>query len=264
MQNFKLTVTNDTESLEAQALFQKLGFIQNWNAKKDGFDEPNHIFAGKGAITWLHNDRIAFENHPFEEITLQQLRKIAYNQCHVIERQETVIISQEFIFNDLSGDWLATVCLEENMIKHTGVVELKIGWYAGRVIFNNLKMPLKETLKKENIKWLILRAFQITSERQVQSGDDFITWIYQTGLQDIKKARKNGLVDAFDLRCAYDELKQIDGAKDHQFWEFAQGYVLEVLIKIYGEDYYEHLYPSIKDLRYNALAKKLEIIQANL
>ena len=259
MQNFKLTVINDTESLEAQALFQKLGFIQGWNAKKDEFDEPNHIFAGKGAITWLHNDRIAFENHPFEEITLQQLRKMVYSDCHVVKKKENVIISNELEFLDKAGWKIARLILEENWGKHTGIVDLEIGLYEGRATYSNLNQPLDRFLKTESLKHLIFKAFKIQQAYPIKSGEDFIKWVYQNGIKEIKQARKSHRINAIDLRSAYEKIKQID---DTVFASLDDD-LKDILSIIYGESWSitDHL---VIDARYEFLANALKRVQSAL
>lgn len=180
------------------------------------------------------------------------------------ELKETVIISKELEFRDAKGYKIAKLTLEENLAKRIGIVELQIDFYNGRATYFNLNQPFDQFLKSEDIKWLIFKAFKISPERKVESGEDFILWIRQTGLQDIKKARKANLIDESDLRSAYDELKEINGADDTLFFMFASEDLTSALIKIYGDDYNEFLYPSIKDIRYDYLADVLKKVQSAL
>jgi len=75
MENLKIQVNGEGESIEAQELFIQLGYkrAQAWNKRTVEF-EPNQIFAKGGILTWMHNDRILFEKHENKEITLQELR----------------------------------------------------------------------------------------------------------------------------------------------------------------------------------------------
>ncbi|WP_269915392.1 hypothetical protein [Acinetobacter sp. HY1485] len=180
------------------------------------------------------------------------------------ELKETVIICKELEFLDKSGNRVAKLNLEENLAKRTGIVELEIGWYEGRAAYCNLNQPFDQFLKTESLKHLIFKAFNVQIERKVKSGEDFILWIYKTGLQDIKKARKENRINAFDLRWAYDELKEINGADDTPFFMFAREDLARALIKIYGDDYNEFLYPSIKDVRYEFLENTLKNVQLAL
>lgn len=106
MNNYKIRVNNEAESREAQELFSQLGFERAWDKEKLGF-EPNHIFSKDGVLTWLHHDRILFEEHENEELTLPQLRDLAVlHRNDVSDRTHLYTTSSgEEISSILVGDW---------------------------------------------------------------------------------------------------------------------------------------------------------------
>lgn len=75
MQAYKFNAINDDEALKAIHFFKELGFIQAFDISKIG-NVPHHIFAGKGAITWLHNDLKLYKNHEYKEVTLPELHSM--------------------------------------------------------------------------------------------------------------------------------------------------------------------------------------------
>ena len=79
MQPYKFNATNDDEALKAIQYFKMLGFVQAFDISKIG-GIPHHIFAGRGAITWLHNDLKLYKNHSNKEVTLSELHDMVVLQ----------------------------------------------------------------------------------------------------------------------------------------------------------------------------------------
>lgn len=263
MKNYKITVQTEEESLKAQKLFQQLGYVQTWVGKEVNQGvEPNHIFAGKGVITWLHNDHKLYEKHNFEEINLQKLENLALHTNNYLEAQMT-ITSKTFLFHNEDGYPIAELTLEENTQKKNGIVYLNIGFYEGRTSYYNLKTSLLEFLKTESLKHLIFKAFKLQKIESVTTGRQLIEWIGNHGLNEIKKARKNNIVSESELRTAYDELEYLNGDKDLLFFHSISQEFHNVLVKIYGEDYY-FLDFTIKSKEYDFLFERLSSIQKQL
>lgn len=97
MSGYKINLKNESESLEAQRLFKKLGYELAWDRNKMDY-EPNHIFAKNGVLTWLHNDPILYKDHENTEITLDKLKDMT-----LVEQ------SKQYMTKDcIDGDLAAT------------------------------------------------------------------------------------------------------------------------------------------------------------
>lgn len=179
------------------------------------------------------------------------------------ELKETVIISKELEFLDKSGNRVAKLNLEENLAKRTGVVKLEIGLYEGRAHFCNLKQPLDKFLKTEKLNHLIFSVFKIQKAYHMQSGEDFIRWVYQKGMKEIKQARKNHRINAIDLRLAYESLKDIDGTNSMPLFASLDDDLKDILDVVYGSawDVTDNL---VIDARYEFLANILKKVQLAL
>ena len=116
-QAYKFNATSDDEALEAIRYFKILGFIQAFDISKIG-NVPHHIFAGRGAITWLHNDLKLYKNHPNKEVTLLNLHDMVIlqrNDVNDATHYQTIYPDSRFyltsdrdVYMMADGYWIAS------------------------------------------------------------------------------------------------------------------------------------------------------------
>lgn len=195
MNNYKIRVNNEAESKEAQELFSQLGFERAWDKEKLGF-EPNHIFSKDGVLTWLHHDRILFEEHENEELTLPQLRDLVAQSKYKVR---------------------------EYLDPERGYMYIKLDEH-----------EFKENMLG-NEKWIEIPESAVMALKHHDSEDIFFQNTYPIGMYvtrpklvwDRQSIQKQGLISGADALRALVDGEDVQGTLDLKLWANAREYGLD-------------------------------------
>lgn len=136
-QNLKIHVKSEEESRQAQECLFKLGY--KWSVHSAAFMHLNkpHLFASDGKITFMYaEDGGIFKNHENKQVTLQELKGIAYG--NVISGEEAkkawangqnVLVkpSRNLNWEDLTSNYLLSVFDDTNYEFKLKPQTIKIG-----------------------------------------------------------------------------------------------------------------------------------------